>query len=241
MFKMSRHHTISGALIATIALGAATVYAQSGPSLWDPAQLPETKGVVKQYTPTPRGDIDGLILTDGTEVKLPPHLTSQVVFAVKPGDQVTVRGLKARAVPLVDGASITNDATGVTVTDNGPPDANETETTVSGRIATVLHGKRGEVNGAVLEDGVTLRLPPPEAARFSDLLQTGRMISARGISLTTLMGTLVEARAIGATPEQLTELAVRPPMGPKGHGPGAGPGHGPGGRDGIAPPPPPRG
>jgi hypothetical protein len=37
---------------------------------------------------TPRGEVDGLILNDGTEVKLPPHLTGQIVFAIRPGDAV---------------------------------------------------------------------------------------------------------------------------------------------------------
>jgi hypothetical protein len=51
-------------------------------------RFPATRGTVKQYTLTPRGDVDGLILNDGTEVKLPPHLTSQIVFAIRPGDAV---------------------------------------------------------------------------------------------------------------------------------------------------------
>ena len=47
----------------------------------------------------------GLILNDGTEVTLPLHLTNQIVFAVRPGDAVTIRGLKARALPLIEAAS----------------------------------------------------------------------------------------------------------------------------------------
>ena len=38
---------------------------------------------------------------DGTQVHLPPHLGAQLVFAVRPGDPVTVRGLKAREIPMV--------------------------------------------------------------------------------------------------------------------------------------------
>jgi hypothetical protein len=127
---------------------------------------PETRGIVKQYTLTPRGDVDGLILNDGTEVTLPPHLTSQIVFAVRPGDVVTIRGLKARALPLIDAASVTNFATGASVVDNGPPggpDRFASEQTISGKIAAQLHGKRGEINGAVLDNGTIVRLPPPEA------------------------------------------------------------------------------
>ena len=131
---------------------------------------------------------------------------------------------KARALPLVDAASITNDATRVTVVDNGPPNGPGravTETALSGKIATVLHGKRGEVNGAVLENGTMFRLPPPEAERMQALLQQGQTIAARGINLVTPLGTVVDVRAIGSSAEQLTELAAPPPRG----GPKGGPKH----------------
>src|SRR5205807_3409127 len=149
------HRILPGGLIAALALASgAALYAQTTGPLWDPTQLPATRGTVKQYTLTPRGDVDGLILNDGTEVKLPPHLTGQIVFAIRPGDAVTIRGLKAFALLLVDAAAVTNDATGATVTDNGPPggpDRWATQQTISGRIAAALHGKRGEVNGALFD------------------------------------------------------------------------------------------
>src|SRR6516165_212242 len=85
-------------------------------STYDPAQLPEIKGKVAQYTLTPRGDVDGLILNDGTEVHFPPSASTELVFAVHPGDAVTIHGMKARAVPMVAAASVTNDASGATVT-----------------------------------------------------------------------------------------------------------------------------
>jgi hypothetical protein len=222
-----RFPMLLGALIAaTVLASGAAVYAQPSGPLWDPTQLPATRGTVKQYTLTPRGDVDGLILSDGTEVKLPPHLTGQIVFAVRPGDAVTIRGLKALALPLVDAASVTNDATGATVIDNGPPggpDRWATQQTVSGRIATALHGKRGEVNGALLDNGIILRLPPFEAERLQAWLQPGQTVAVRGVSLVTPLGTVIDVRAIGASPNQMTELAVRPPAGPKGAGPKGGP------------------
>lgn len=226
-----RYRALAGALLISTMLGAgAVVYAQPGGPVWDSSQLPETKGTVKQYTLSPRGDVDGLLLQDGTEIKLPPHLSAQVVYAVRPGDAVSIRGLRARALALVDAASVTNDATRVTVVDIGPPRGpgrETTETTLTGKITTLLHGKRGEVNGAVLENGTMLRLPPPEAERMQALLQQGQTVAARGVSLVTPLGTVVEVRAIGSSAEQLTELAV-PPLrgGPKGEfkgGPKGGP------------------
>ena len=81
-------------LAATAAGGSVAAYSQAMGPMWDSSQLPESRGIVRQYTLTPGGDIDGIILTDGTEVKLPPHLTAQTVFAIRPGDPVSVRGLR---------------------------------------------------------------------------------------------------------------------------------------------------
>jgi hypothetical protein len=230
--KTTRMRAMFWVLLATTAIGGgAAAYSQAAGPMWDTSQLPESRGTVKQYTLTPRGDVDGVILTDGTEVKLPPHLSAQTVFAIRPGDEVSVRGLRARAVPLIDATSITNVATGKSVVDNGPPDrrGSADDQTISGRIALQLHGKRGEVNGVVLDDGTTLRLPPPEAERMQDQLQRGQTVSARGDVLDTALGKVVDVRAIGASPEQMTEL-----RGPRPPGPADGP-------DRRGPPPPPPG
>jgi hypothetical protein len=124
------------------------------------------------------------------------------------------------------------------VVDNGPPDRpgrRATEQTISGRIGSLLHGKRGEVNGAILDDGTELRLPPPEADRLADWLRPGQTVSVRGDLLDTALGKIVDVRAMGTSPDRLSEVAgPRPPRGP-----------GPKPEDGPArlppPPPPPRG
>src|SRR5580692_8878659 len=65
-------------LLGGSTLGGFAVLAQTDQAaLYDPAQLPETKGVVKQYTLGPRGDVDGFILVDGTEIKVAPYLSSE--------------------------------------------------------------------------------------------------------------------------------------------------------------------
>jgi hypothetical protein len=196
----------------------------SQPAAWDTASLPATRGIVRQYLLTGRGDVDGLVLADGTEVKLAPHLSAQVVYVIRPGDAVTVRGLRARSLPLVDAASITNDATGATVTDAGPPRRSGDEATISGTVSMPLHGKRGETNGALLDNGTIVRLPPHEAARWSTLLQKGRTMSVRGALSGGALGTVIEARAIGNGPDRLTELDAPPgPRGPAGAPPPPGP------------------
>lgn len=223
-------------LAATLIAGAAGVaaVAQTAPT-YDPAQLPAVKGRVAQYSLTPRGDVDGLILDDGTEIHLPPHLGTQLVFAVKPGDQITARGLRARDVPMVQAMQVTNDATNQSVTDTGPgaapgprgpgpgrrPEASRQPLEAQGVIKAQLHGPRGNLNGVLLADGTIARLPPPEAQRLAATLAVGQSVFVRGDGVANGLGRVIGARAIGPNAQQLTEIAGPPPRrdGPDGAGP----------------------
>jgi hypothetical protein len=217
---------------ALIAAGGSTI-AQS-PPLYDPQQLPVQRGEVQQFTLTPRGDIDGLILADGTEVKTPPQLSTAMAFSIKPGDTVTIRGLHAAALPLMQAVSITDDATGRTVVAAEPPrprggagagpgGSTAGLTEIEGRVRMTLHGPRGDVNGALLQDGTVLRLPPPEADRFTALLQPDRNLVAEGTLLANPLGKVLEVHQIGASRDQLNQVQAPP---------------GPGGKKGRRGPPP---
>ena len=224
-------------LTATVLASVAGIAAAQTPaaapksSTYDPAQLPETKGKLAQFTLTPRGDVDGFLLADGTEVHLPPHLSTQLVYAVKPGDAVTIHGLKARNVAMIAGVSVTNDASNVTVTGMGGRRGDRgTEMDVQGKVKEVLHDPRGEVNGALLDNGAPgfgtiVRLPPPEAKRLEALLTVGAPLFVHGEGLDSPLGKVVMARQIGTDAKTLTTIAApRPPHGPMawmhGHGPG---------------------
>lgn len=208
--------------------------------LYDPGQFPAFNGRVQQFTLTPRGDIDGFILTDGTEVKTPPHLSTQIAVTLRNGDAVTIRGLRAAAIPLIEATSVTNDATGQTVIDTGPPpkgpgrgwwDRGPGQATLQGRVRMTLHGPKGDINGALLDDGAIVRLPPPEAAHFASLLSPGQAISVEGDVNATVLGRVIEATSIGQTGSSMNQI-VAPPPPPRPGEPDA--------RWG-APPPPPRG
>jgi hypothetical protein len=208
------------AVLSTAVLAQAPPPAPPGPpslggSPYDLAQLPETKGVVRQYTLTPRSDVDDLTLQEGTEVKVPPHLSAQLVYVVRPGDAVTIHGLRAMATPLVDVASIRNDASGATVVDDGGPAGKFQQTAVNGTIAMLLHGRRGEVNGALLADGTALRLPPHEAERLSQLLAVGRPLSASGRLMQTPLGRVLEVQSLGQSADAITAIDSPPAKGAK--------------------------
>ncbi len=177
---------------------------------------------------TPRGDIDGLILADGTEVKTPPHLSTEMAYAIRLGDTVVVHGLRAAALPLIQAVSVTDEATGRTVIDRGPPGPGRRpppppareiglngppagSSEVQGRVRMELHGPRGEVNGALLDDGTMLRLPPAEADRFAGLLQPGQAIVAEGRLRASALGRVVEVRELGPTRTELSLIDGGPP------------------------------
>ncbi len=227
--------------VSAAALIASAAFAQS--SVYDPNQLPAFNGRIQQFVLNPHGDIDGIILSDGMEVKTPPHLSTQIAGTFRTGDAITIRGLKAAALPLVEATSVKNDATGVTVIDYGPPPKGkkghkgafrrffDRETgqmpEISGKVRMTLHGPRGDVNGALLEDGTIVRMPPPEAQRLSSVLIVGQNIRVQGDVIPTVLGKVVEASAVGPAGGAVTQIAPPPPPPPGGPA--------------DAPPPPPPG
>jgi hypothetical protein len=204
--------SVAGVGLATIGSAPA-----QDAATFDISQLPAIQGKVAQYSLTPRGDVNGLILADGTEILLPPPLGPQLVFTVKPGDAVTIHGLRARVIPMMQAMSISNDATGKTVVDDGqggftggPPGGNTRVLTVQGRIKAQLHGPRGDLDGALLEDGTIVRLPPPEAQRLAKDLAPGAPLSVEGFGLSSPLGRVIAAQAIGPEQGQLAQVAAPP-------------------------------
>jgi hypothetical protein len=176
-------------------------------------------GTVTRFTLTPRGDLDGLILGDGTQVHVPPHLSAELVAAVKPGDAVTVSGARSSSGALFIAASVTDAASNQTVIDRGPPAPGLTapppppgvpvpgaqNTMVQGRVQRLLRGPAGEVNGALLDDGTVLRMPPHVAYQFATLLAPGQIVAAQGWGLNTAYGRVIDVQSVGRSLGQLRE------------------------------------
>jgi hypothetical protein len=196
-----------------VAAGSSAAALGQGVAVYDPEQFPAIQGKVAQYSLTPHGEVDGAILDDGTQVHLPPHLGVQLVFAIKPGDQITVRGLKARQIALIEAVSITNDATHLAVINTRPPGPRGTRQPVqaNGHVKAQLHGPRGDLNGVLLEDGTIVRLPPEEADRLAPQLAIGQQLYVTGPGIASPLGKVIEARQIGPTAAQLAEIQPGPP------------------------------
>ena len=255
--------------VLALAIGSELALAQAPPppsdprapglsaAVYDPQQFPALRGEVLLFTLTGRGDIDGFILRDGTEVKTSPELSAQLAFVVKPGTHVTIHGLRAAALPLVRAVSVTEDATQQTITDgntgaplNPPPPPREgplapspdpgqsAPAEQSGRVRMALHGLQGEVNGVLLESGAIWRFPPDQADQLSPLLQPRQSLVAEGTALTSTLGAVLEIQEIGTSRDRLVSVGPPVPL-PPGRGPRdrrlAAP---PPSRSGSSPPPP---
>jgi hypothetical protein len=189
-----------------------------GAPAYDAQQLPDTRGTVQRFTLTPRGELDGFLLTDGTEVHLPPHLSDQLAAAVRPGDPVSIRGYRSLAAPLIVATTVTDTSTNQTVVDQGPPppgvpSPGAQQTSFNGRVQSSLFGPAGDLNGAVLYDGRIVRMPPREAYQFASLLTPGQMVTVQGFALNTSHGRVIDAQAIGPASAQMTAPPVAP-LGP---------------------------
>ncbi|HWF94278.1 MAG TPA: hypothetical protein VG291_04890 [Xanthobacteraceae bacterium] len=56
---------------------------------------------------------------------------------------------------------------------------------------------KGELRGALLQDGSTVRIGPKEAQRFANLLRPGASMAVRGDGIETPYGRVIESREIG--------------------------------------------
>ena len=183
---------------ACLALLATTALAQTPPpppAVGVAAEAPwgqqaDIQGIVKTFNMTPVGDLEGMILTDGTEVHVPPHLSPQRAAAVHPGEAVRVLGWRSSVPNFVVATSLTGQR-GQSVVDQGPPPPGmrppppppgqpapgAQQATVQGRVQQVLHGPAGDANGALLDDGTILKVPPPLAWQASSTLQPGQVVT----------------------------------------------------------------
>ena len=202
---------VSLVLLITPALAQAPATFPPPPPLSAPwGRQVDVTGTVKAFTLTPIGEIEGLILTNGTEIHVPPHLTEQVVSAVRSGEAVAVRGWNTGVPNFIVAAALTGQR-GQSVVDQGPPPPGLRPPppspgqpapgaqlgTAQGQILQVLHGPRGDANGALLDDGTNGR---DEAKPLYDRSGAGESRSRRAEFLSCRCATGAVVDNHGAVP-----------------------------------------
>jgi hypothetical protein len=192
-------------------------------------QTTVVQGVVAQYLMNPDGLVDGLLLSNNTIIRFPPHLGQVLTQNVSPQDIVRVEGF-FESSGTFHASSIIDLQSQRTVADHPPPRGHpppphpgsqpRRALSANGTIRVLTQGKRSEINGVVLADGTVVYFAPTVGMQFATLLHAGNQFAATGYGTSNDYGRSFEATAIGPSINQLEAIAPDPVPKPK---PEAGP------------------
>jgi hypothetical protein len=172
--------------------------------------LPDIGGAVERFIVNRHGEVDGLILMYEPDrllfVHLPPHLGLEITSAVAEGDAVRVRGIRPRGADMIAAVAVIS-SDGRLILDNGPDEKDEQKPRprhekskmieIEGGVRMRLFGSKGELRGALLDNGDSVRIGPKEAVHVAELLRPGMALAARGEGLESRYGRVVSAAEIG--------------------------------------------
>ena len=181
--------------------GAITLPVQNG------GVVPSVTGVVKQYLLTPVGDVEGLELQDGSDVRLPPHMGAALAGIVKPGDRINVVGFVGPQTSYgraIRALTITNTGTNQSVIDQPPTvpppppwmrTASMKTMTMSGTLDRYILNDRGDIDGLILSNGYEVKFSPHIGMALAMALaaQPSAAIQASGYGTSNAFGTVVDA------------------------------------------------
>jgi hypothetical protein len=172
---------------------------------------PSVTGTVQQYLLNPHGEVDGLLLSDGTVVRFPPHMGIALASSVKAGDAVTVAGFLGLTTPqgrAIKALTITNTKTGQTLVDQPPPTRplppdlrglTLTTLTVNGTITRFLVNPHGDIDGLILSGGEQVKFPSHQGAFIVMALgRTEGVVTVTGYGTKNAFGTVVEGYSLAA-------------------------------------------
>ena len=211
---------LTGLAFSAVSYGRDVVsHPQSFVLVLDPPSMekpPVADGIVDRYLLNPRGDVNGLLLRDGSQMHITLRAGQDLIKSIQPGDHVRVHGRRASDTPLVKPDVIVNvtDGTSFTVPyrlDLPMPPREErpavTEMNAAGTIRVLLYDPLKDiVNGALLSDGTQVRLPPDVGENFHASLHKDMDVEVRGYGTATPYGSALEVTAIGRKGQPLTHL-----------------------------------
>jgi hypothetical protein len=192
------------------ALGAILILVLGACGIGSAEPTPSVTGKVQQYLLSPHGEVEGLLLADGTSVRFPPHEGQALAEIAKPGDEIAAVGFLGPATSYgraLKAITITDTATGQSLTNQSPanpplpPDMRGLilkPLTVSGVVAHFLVNDAGDVDGLILNGGEEVKFGPHNGQVVAMMLcgQTGKTVEASGYGTQNGFGTVVDAMSL---------------------------------------------
>lgn len=179
-------------------------------------EIRQVHGRVFNYSLNPRGEVDGLVLEDGTFIKFAPHLGRELTQVTKPNDEVTVIG-SLEAPRLIKGYVVVNPATGNALREIKPTPLERSALTgplqpfrLGGKIKYIKQNSHGDIDGVILEDGATLVFPPHAGYSLAEHLEPEQPLHAVGFGTSNQYGTSVAVAMLGSSPESLAPIGPAP-------------------------------
>lgn len=216
---------LAPALAPALPLLATPAHAQQQPAQrdpswqpwFDPQQLPRFSGTVDRYLLAPDGRTDGFLFREGSQVLFPAELADELKGSAPDGKLIVVYGIRARS-----NAVITMLAWALTEEEEPrwverpawprPPNWHNMRgpLRVDGTVRTPLYAANGELNGALLEDGSVIRMPPHAAAKVAERLKKGARVVAEGNGSEAGGVRSLLAQRIGETAANLAPIDLAP-------------------------------
>jgi hypothetical protein len=138
-------------------------------------------------------DVDGLSLSDGAEIRFPPHIGRRVAARLKVGDQIEVEGrdeVRPRGEKVFEARRITSGETTIEIDappppppprgPRGPRGEDEKPMNAKGVVSSYATNPEGEVDGLMLTDGVEVKLPPHQGKELQRLVSKGDEVTVEG-------------------------------------------------------------
>lgn len=174
------------------------------------------EGTVERFMLDPRGEVEGLFLTDGTHLYVTSRAADQLVNAFAPGNVVRVYGRRFDDKHLVQADVVTNVTTGATFTVplrlDLPVQEQEhrlsmTEMSAAGTIrAFFYHPVKKTIQGMLLSDETQVRFPLDASPALRRSFHVGDHVRIRGNGTTNRFGRAIEALAIARNSGALVPL-----------------------------------
>ncbi|MBX3224470.1 MAG: hypothetical protein KF795_28405 [Labilithrix sp.] len=184
----------------------------------------EVSGRVASYTTAPRGELDGVVLDDGTSIHFPPHAGSAVLPLVQRGQIVRVVGVdtygpegkRIEALTITGGGGRTVDVVAISpppspAPSSGaaapparatpplppPPSLTSAEVaTTEGRIDGYTTTPSGDMDGLLLSNGLQIHFPAHTGSTLLPLVGRGTTVRVTGSETRGPNGTVIEASKV---------------------------------------------